>query len=239
MDSYTILVCDDEEDIVSALRIYLEGEGYGVLCASDGAQAVELLRGNKVHLVILDVMMPVMDGVTAALKMRAFSNVPIIFLSAKGEEADRVLGLHAGADDYIVKPFTPMELFARVKSQIRRYSELGGITAGEASGAAARDGVYRTGGLVLDDARKQVTVDGDPVPLTALEYNILKLLISNLDCVYSSSQIYESVWNEPAYDVGRTVAVHIRHIREKIEADPRSPRYLKLAYGLGYKVVTV
>lgn len=230
---YTILVCDDDPDILAALRIYLTGEGYGVIGASDGAEAVRLVAEGGIHLVLLDVMMPGLDGIGAAARIREVSNVPIIFLSAKGEEADRVLGLHAGGDDYIVKPFSPAELFARIRSSLRRYTQLGGLaTAPEAM-------VWRTGGLEVDDDRKSVRVDGAEASLTALEFGILRFLIASLDRVYSSAQIYEAVWAEPAFDPGRTVAVHVRHIREKIEADPRNPRYLKVVYGLGYKVVSL
>jgi len=230
----TILVCDDDPDIVAALRIYLTGEGYQVVTAGDGAEAVAVVANTPVHLVLLDVMMPGLDGIGAAARIRRTSNVPIVFLSAKGEEADRVLGLHVGADDYIVKPFSPLELFARVRSALRRYTQLGGLPA------AGDDGrVWRTGGLEVDDDRKAVSVDGVPVALTALEFGILRHLISSPDRVYSSEQIYEAVWREPAFDPGRTVAVHVRHIREKIEADPKHPRYLKVVFGLGYKVVSV
>lgn len=232
-EGHTILVCDDDPDIVAALRIYLTGEGYQVVCAADGVQAIEAVRTTPVQLVLLDVMMPGLDGIGAAARIRRESNVPILFLSAKGEEADRVLGLHAGADDYIVKPFSPLELFARVRSALRRYTQLGGLAP------AGNDRVWRTGGLEVDDDRKTVTVDGEPAALTALEFGILRYLISSLDRVYSSEQIYEAVWREPAFDPGRTVAVHVRHIREKIEADPKNPRYLKVVYGLGYKVVSL
>lgn len=231
---HTIGVCDDDPDIVQALRIYLTGEGYRVVTASDGHQAVELVRTTPVHLVLLDVMMPGLDGIGAAAVIRRESNVPIIFLSAKGEEADRVLGLHVGADDYLVKPFSPLELFARVRSALRRYTQLGGLPAPEPTELA-----WRTGGLELNDDRKTVTVDGVGVTLTALEFGILRHLIASQDRVFSSAQIYEAVWREPAFDPGRTVAVHVRHIREKIEADPKHPRYLQVVYGLGYKVVAL
>ncbi|MFT4297224.1 MAG: response regulator transcription factor [Micropruina sp.] len=230
---HTILVCDDDADIVRALRIYLSGEGYDVLSAFDGAEAVETVRSHTVHLVLLDVMMPGLDGIGAADRIRRESNVPIIFLSAKGEESDRILGLHAGADDYIVKPFSPAELFARIRSALRRYTRLGGLVADDAGRA------WRTGGLELDDDRKTVRVNGAPVTLTALEFGILRHLIAHQDRVFSSAQIYEAVWREPAYDPGRTVAVHVRHIREKIEADPGRPRYLRVVHGLGYKVVAL
>ncbi|MDR3307832.1 MAG: response regulator transcription factor [Coriobacteriales bacterium] len=232
-DTYKVLICDDDGDIVSALRIYLEGEGYETCAAANGVEAVDAVRSQSVHLVLLDVMMPVMDGILASIKIREFSNVPIIFLSAKGEEADRVLGLHVGADDYIVKPFAPMELFARVKSALRRYAQLGGMKAPD------EEGLYQTGGLVLDDKKKSVVVDGTAISLTALEFNILKLLLSCPEQVFSSEQIYEAVWQEPAFDVSRTVSVHIRHIREKIEANPKEPRYIKMVYGLGYKAAAL
>ncbi len=230
---HTILVCDDDADIVRALRIYLTGEGYEVLEASDGAEAVATVRSDTVHLVLLDVMMPGLDGIGAADRIRQESNVPIIFLSAKGEESDRILGLHAGADDYIVKPFSPAELFARIRSALRRYTRLGGLPSDDPGR------VWRTGALELDDDRKAVQVNGAPVTLTALEFGILRHLIANQDRVFSSAQIYEAVWREPAYDPGRTVAVHVRHIREKIEADPSRPRYLRVVHGLGYKVVAL
>lgn len=230
---HTILVCDDDADIVRALRIYLTGEGYEVLTASDGAEAVDVVRSAPVQLVLLDVMMPGLDGIGAADRIREDSNVPIIFLSAKGEESDRILGLHAGADDYIVKPFSPAELFARIRSALRRYTRLGGLPD------VGTERVWRTGGLEVNDDRKTTSVNGTPVALTALEFGILRHLIANLDRVFSSAQIYEAVWREPAYDPGRTVAVHVRHIREKIEADPSRPRYLRVVHGLGYKVVSV
>ncbi|MDR0862453.1 MAG: response regulator transcription factor [Oscillospiraceae bacterium] len=233
-EKYTLLVCDDDEDIRSALRIYLTGAGYEVITAANGAEAVQIAREsreNSLHCVLLDVMMPFMDGIAAAVSIREFSNVPIIFLSAKAEDADRILGLDMGGDDYITKPFVPAELFARVKSAIRRYARLGGASDTEMSN------VFRSGGLVMDNNKKLVTTDGEPVSLTALEYNILKLLLSHPDYVFSSERIYEAVWDEPAYDVSKTVSVHIRHIREKIEPSPKEPRYLKVVYGLGYKVV--
>ncbi|MDR3052927.1 MAG: response regulator transcription factor [Coriobacteriales bacterium] len=232
-NNYTVLVCDDDADITAALDIYLSGEGYTVIRSANGAEALEVIAKQTVHLVLLDVMMPVMDGIQTAIKIRESSNVPIIFLSAKGEEADKVLGLHVGGDDYIIKPFTPMELFARTRSAIRRYSQLGGMPAHET------EGVYITGDLLLDSKKKIVSVDGAPVTLTALEFNILELLISHPDQVFSSEQIYEAVRQEPAYDVRRIISVHISHIREKIEVNPKEPRYLKLAYGLGYKVVSL
>ena len=228
---YTVLVCDDEEDILSALQIYLSQEGYKVICASNGREAVDIVAQETVHLIILDVMMPVMDGILAAVNIRKISNTPIIFLSAKSEDSDRVMGLNMGGDDYITKPFNPLELLARVRATLRRYARLGGLQE-----AVVTEGIYQTGGLTLDDTRKQVTLDGEKVVLTALEYKILKLLMAHLDRVFSSAQIYEAVWNEPAYHVSKTVSVHIRHIREKIEINPKEPQYLKVVYGLGYKV---
>ena len=234
---YTILICDDDEDILSALRIYLSQEGYKIIQALNGIEAVRLVEDYAVHLVLLDVMMPEMDGIQAAAKIREISNAPIIFLSAKSEDTDRVLGLNVGGDDYITKPFNPVELTARVRAAIRRYARLGGLP--EATRASERKGIYQTGGLVLDDSQKRVTVDGEEAALTALEFNILKLLMSNMGRVFTSAQIYEAVWDEPAFHVSKTVSVHIRHIREKIEIDPKEPQYLKVIYGLGYKVVSL
>ena len=231
---YTILVCDDDDDIRNALTIYFSQEGYRVLHGKNGSDAVKMAEKETLHLIILDVMMPVMDGIAAAVKIRETSNVPILFLSAKSEETDRILGLNMGGDDYITKPFNPVELIARVKAAIRRYARLGGIGGAE---EAKSPGIYQTGGLILDDNKKQVSVDGRDATLTALEYNILKLMISSLDRVFSSNQIYEAVWDEPAFHASKTVSVHIRHIREKIEINPKEPQYLKVVYGLGYKVV--
>jgi len=230
------LICDDDQDILNALEIYLRQDGYNVIKASDGVQALEILKTTVVHLILLDVMMPQMDGIMTAVKIRESNiNVPIIFLSAKSEDTDRVLGLNMGGDDYVTKPFNTVELLARVRAHLRRYARLGGLAAQTAECA----NVYRTGGLVVDDNKKKVTVDGDEVQLTATEYNILKLLISNPERVFSASQIYEAVWNEPAFNVGKIISVHIRHIREKIEINPKEPRYLKIVYGLGYKVVQI
>jgi DNA-binding response OmpR family regulator len=285
---YTVLICDDDKDILSALQIYLRQDGYKTIQAANGAQAVQAVARDAVHLVLLDIMMPEMDGIAAAVKIRENSNAPIIFLSAKSEDTDRILGLNMGGDDYITKPFNPVELLARVRAALRRYARLGGlektpqadagaegkaaaaavsvaaaeaVSAAEAAAAAAAEAeaaaaaaaeaeagsgeggggkeksIHRTGGLALNDIQKRVTLDGGEVALTALEYNILKLLISNLDRVFTSAQIYEAVWNEPAFHVSKTVSVHIRHIREKIEINPKEPRYLKVIYGLGYKVV--
>lgn len=230
------MICDDDQDILNALEIYLRQDGYNVIKASNGVQALEILKTSVVHLILLDVMMPQMDGIMTAVKIRENNiNIPIIFLSAKSEDTDRVLGLNMGGDDYVTKPFNIVELLARVRAHLRRYARLGGLAVQTAECL----NVYRTGGLVVDDNKKKVTVDGDEVQLTATEYNILKLLISNPERVFSASQIYEAVWNEPAFNVGKIVSVHIRHIREKIEIDPKEPRYLKIVYGLGYKVVQI
>jgi len=230
---YNILICDDDEDILSALEIYLSHEGYKAVKAENGLEAVRAVEREVIHLILLDVMMPVMDGIKAAVKIREISNAPIIFLSAKSEDTDRIFGLNMGGDDYVTKPYNPVELLARVKAALRRYARLGGLSETVSSG------VYQTGGLILDDNQKRVTLDGEEVALTALEYNILKLLISNMDRVFTSSQIYESVWEEPAFHVSKTVSVHIRHIREKIEINAKEPQYLKVIYGLGYKVVKI
>ncbi len=231
MMDYTILICDDDEDILSALEIYLVQENYSVIKASNGKIALDKIEEHNVHLVLLDVMMPEMDGILTAVKIREKSNLPIIFLSAKSEDTDRVLGLNMGADDYVTKPFNPIELLARVKAHLRRFSRLGGLKNEE------EQNVFQTGGLILDDNKKQVIVDGEEVSLTATEYNILKLLISNQERVFSANQIYEQVWGEPPLGIGKIISVHIRHIREKIEINPKDPRYLKIIYGLGYKVV--
>ncbi len=229
--SQTILVCDDDKEIAAAVDIYLTAEGYRVLQAYDGLQALELLRDNEdVQLILMDVMMPRMDGVHATMKIRESRNIPIIMLSAKSEDNDKILGLNIGADDYITKPFNPMELIARVKSQLRRYTRLGSVP--EAAGAS----VIVNGGLELDDGAKRVTVDGNEVSLTPVEYKIVKFLLENRGMVFSSAQIYENVWNEPSYGADNIVAVHIRHIREKIEINPKEPRYLKVIWGHGYKM---
>jgi len=238
---YTILICDDDADILNALEIYLRQESYEVIKAANGAEAVTLVEDSAdIHLILLDIMMPIMDGIKAAVKIREKSNVPIIFLSAKSEDTDRVLGLNMGGDDYITKPFNPVELTARVKAALRRYARLGGMNGmATQSEDAPVEGIFQTGGLVLDDNKKRVTVDGDEKILTSIEYNILRLLISAPDRVFTSAQIYEAVWNEPAFHVSKTVSVHIRHIREKIEINPKEPQYLKVIYGLGYKVVKI
>ena len=229
---YTILICDDDEDILSALEIYLRQDGYEIVKATNGLEALEAARQNTIHLFLLDVMMPGMDGIRAAVRLREVTNAPILFLSAKAEDTDRILGLNMGGDDYITKPFNPVELLARVRAALRRYARLGGLQE-----ANAEENILRTGGLILDDTAKRVTAEGEEISLTALEYNILKLLMSRMDCVFSSNQIYEAVWGEPAFHVAKIVSVHIRHIREKIEINPKEPRYLKVIYGLGYKVV--
>ena len=225
----TILVCDDDKDIVEAIDIYLTQEGYRVLKAYDGLQALEILKKEEVHLLIIDIMMPKLDGIHATLRIREESSIPIIILSAKTEDADKILGLNIGADDYVTKPFSPLELVARVKSQLRRYTKLGTM-------AENTENVFRTGGLVVDDDKKQVTVDGENIRLTPMEFNILCFLVRNAGKVYSIEKIYESIWNEEAIGVDNTVAVHIRHIREKIEINPKDPQYLKVVWGIGYKV---
>ena len=224
-----ILVCDDDKDIVEAIEIYLTQEGHHILKAYDGEQAIRVLKSNPVDLLIIDVMMPKLDGIRATLKIREKNALPIIILSAKSEDADKILGLNVGADDYVTKPFNPLELVARVKSQLRRYMQLG-------AAAEKRDNIYETGGLMIADDRKEVTVDGEPVKLTPIEYRILLLLVKNQGRVFSINQIYESIWEEEAIAADNTVAVHIRHIREKIEINPKEPRYLKVVWGLGYKV---
>ena len=224
-----ILVCDDEKEIVEAIEIYLMQEGYQVLKAYDGIEALELLKKEKVDLIIMDVMMPRMDGVRATLKIREKLRMPIIILSAKSEDADKVLGLNIGADDYVTKPFSPLELVARVKSQLRRYTTFGSV-------AQEQPKVYQVGGLIIEDELKRVTVDGEEVRLTPIEYNILLLLTKNKGKVFSIDQIYEQIWNEEAIGADSTVTVHIRHIREKIEINPREPRYIKVVWGLGYKM---
>ena len=225
---YKILICDDQPDIVNALKIYLAPEGYTLLEAYNGADAVKLARENDVHLILLDIMMPGMDGITATSKIREFSNVPIILLTAKSETEDKVLGLNVGADDYITKPFAPVEVLARVRSQLRRFSSLGSRTEDS--------NLITLGGIVLDDRTKQVTVEGEPVSLTPTEYAILKLLMSSPGKVFSTKVLYESVWQEVALGSEGAVAVHIRHLREKIEINPSEPRYLKVMWGQGYKI---
>lgn len=224
-----ILVCDDDKEIVEAIEIYLTQEGHHILKAYDGEQAIRVLQDHPVDLLIIDVMMPKLDGIRATLKIREKNALPIIILSAKSEDADKILGLNVGADDYVTKPFNPLELVARVKSQLRRYTQLGAMTE-------KKENIYETGGLMIDDDRKEVTVDGESVKLTPIEYRILLFLVQNQGRVFSINQIYENIWNEEAIAADNTVAVHIRHIREKIEINPKEPRYLKVVWGLGYKV---
>lgn len=224
-----ILVCDDDRDIVEAIDIYLTQEGHHVLKAYDGEEAIQVLNSASVDLLIIDIMMPKLDGIRATLKIREKNALPIIILSAKSEDADKILGLNIGADDYVTKPFNPLELVARVKSQLRRYTQLGSVSHKQAN-------VYETGGLMVDDDRKEVTVDGEQVKLTPIEYGILLFLVKNQGRVFSINQIYENIWGEEAIAADNTVAVHIRHIREKIEINPKEPRYLKVVWGLGYKV---
>ena len=225
-----ILVCDDDKDIVEAIDIYLTQEGYEVLKAYDGDEAIKVLKSNEVDLLIMDVMMPRLDGIRATLKIRENMSLPIIILSAKSEDADKILGPNIGADDYMTKPFNPLELVARVKSQLRRYTQLGSTAKSDSQSE------FRTGGLLIKDDLKEVTVDGEKVKLTPIEYNILLLLVKNQGKVFSINQIYENIWNEEAIGADNTVAVHIRHIREKIEINPKEPRYLKVVWGVGYKV---
>ena len=225
---YNVLVCDDEKDIVSALKIYLTSEGYQVFEACNGKEAVEIVECEEIHLVLMDIMMPVMDGIQAMVKIREKSNVPVILLTAKSEDTDKILGLTVGADDYVTKPFNPVELQARVKSQLRRYMLLG---SGNQSA-----GKNRMGGIEIDDKAKEVTLDGEKVNLTRTEYDILKLLMDHPGEVFSPNQIYEKVWNDNPFGTENTVAVHIRHLREKIEYNPQEPRYLKVVWGRGYKM---
>ena len=224
-----ILVCDDDKEIVEAIEIYLTQEEHHILKAYDGEQAIRVLQNHPVDLLIIDVMMPKLDGIRATLKIREKNALPIIILSAKSEDADKILGLNVGADDYVTKPFNPLELVARVKSQLRRYTQLGAMTE-------KKENIYETGGLMIDDDRKEVTVDGESVKLTPIEYRILLFLVQKQGRVFSINQIYENIWNEEAIAADNTVAVHIRHIREKIEINPKEPRYLKVVWGLGYKV---
>ena len=228
-DMANILVCDDDKEIVDAIEIYLSQDGYRIFKAYDGEQAIELMKKEDIQLLIMDIMMPRLDGIRATLKIREYSSIPIIILSAKSEDTDKILGLNIGADDYITKPFNPLELAARVKSNLRRYTSLGSLNMDNKA-------IYQVGGLVINDETKQVTVDDEPVKLTPIEYNILLLLVKNQGRVFSIDQIYESIWNENAIGADNTVAVHIRHIREKIEINPKEPRYLKVVWGVGYKI---
>ena len=223
-----ILVCDDDREIVNAIEIYLKNEGYNVFKAYDGIEALDVLEEQEIHLILMDIMMPRLDGQRATMKIREAKNIPIIMISAKGEDYDKITGLNLGADDYITKPFNPLELIARVKSQLRRYVDLGSLEK--------KKGICKTGGLVIDDEQKMVTLDGDQVPVTPIEYGILKFLTESAGIVFSMDQIYEAVWKESAYNVENTVAVHIRRIREKIEINPKDPKYLKVVWGIGYKI---
>ena len=223
-----ILVCDDDKEIVDAIEIYLRQEGYAVLKAHDGEEALRVLKDNDIKLLIIDIMMPKLDGIKATLKIREYSSIPIIIISAKSEDADKILGLNVGADDYVTKPFNPLELVARAKSNLRRYTSLGNI---ENDGKA----IFKSGSLIINDETKAVSVDGEAAHLTPIEYNILLFLMKNAGKVFSSDQIYERIWNENAIGIDNTVAVHIRHIREKIEINPKEPKYLKVVWGIGYK----
>ena len=226
----TILVCDDDKEIVDAIDIYLTGEGFHILKAYDGYDALKILETEHADLMIIDVMMPGLDGIRTTLKVRETSSIPIIILSAKSEDSDKILGLNIGADDYLSKPFNPLELVARVKSQLRRYTQLGNLSQG------SNENVYKCGGLTINDDTKEVFVDDEPIKLTPIEYNILLLLTKNAGKVFSIDDIYKQIWNEEAIGADNTVAVHIRHIREKIEINPREPRYLKVIWGVGYKI---
>ena len=226
-----ILVCDDDKAIVDAIGIYLENEGYQIFKAANGLEAIEIIGDNEIHLIIMDIMMPKLDGIRATMKIREESKIPVIMLSAKAEDSDKILGLNLGADDYITKPFNPLELIARVKSQLRRYTTFGSLET--------KSNVYKSGGLMIDDESKTITVDGDEVHLTPVQYKILKLLTANAGRVFSIEEIYEKVWQETAFSPENTVSVHIRKIRERIEINPKEPKYLKVVWGIGYKVEKV
>jgi len=223
-----ILVCDDEVEIVEAIEVYLKSEGYNIIKCYNGIQAIEAVENNDIHLVLMDIMMPEMDGIKTTAKIREIKNIPVIMLSAKSQDIDIIMGLNMGADDYITKPFKPLELLARVKSQLRRYTTLGG--------ANDKIGQYKNGGLVIDDERKEVIVDGEIIKLTPVEYKIILYLTKDAGRVFSIEDIYENVWKEPSFNPENTVAVHIRRIREKIEIDPKNPKYLKVVWGVGYKM---
>ena len=230
MEQINILVVDDEKEIADLVEIYLVSDGYKVFKANNAKEGLEILDQEEIHLVLLDIMMPGMDGLEMCRKIRETNNIPIIMLSAKSTDLDKILGLGTGADDYVVKPFNPLELTARVKSQLRRYTQLGNLNQQGSSQ------IYKCGGLMINDENKEVTVDGEPIKLTPIEYNILLLLVKNAGKVFSIDQIYEKIWNEDAIGADNTVAVHIRHIREKIEINPKEPRYLKVVWGVGYKI---
>lgn len=223
-----VLVCDDDRAILDSIEIYLKNEGYNVLRATNGIEALEVASNNELHCIIMDIMMPQMDGLTATMKLRSSKNIPIILLSAKSEDTDKIAGLGFGADDYVTKPFNPLELVARVKSQIRRYTNLGSLEKHE--------DILQSGGLVLDTKAKTVTVDGEIIKVTSTEYKILEYLMENMGCVLSTNQIYEAVWHEEAFATEKTVTVHIRRIREKIEINPKEPKYIKVVWGIGYKI---
>lgn len=227
---FRILVCDDEKEIADAIEIYLKNEGYEVAKAQNGIEALEIVEEQEIHMIIMDIMMPKMDGMRATLKIREKKNIPILMLSAKSEDYDKIMGLNMGADDYLTKPFNPLELIARVKSQMRRYTMLGSMDI------VKREGVYTSGGLLLNEQTREVIVDGEAVKLTPVEFGILAFLLKNAGRVYSIEQIYENVWNEPSYNPENTVSVHIRRIREKIEINAKEPKYLKVVWGVGYKV---
>lgn len=227
---YNILICDDEKDIVKALKIYLESDGYNTVCAYSGKEALNIIENNEIHLILMDIMMPEMDGITALTTLRKTSNVPVILLTAKSEDTDKILGLNIGADDYITKPFNPVEVLARVRSQLRRYMQLGGNTG-------SSNNSIIIGNIELNDTSKEVKVDGDDINLTPTEYEILKLLMKHPGEVFSPKDIYRKVWNDAPYGAESTVAVHIRHLREKIEINPAEPRYLKVVWAKGYKLV--
>ena len=228
MKKIGILVCDDDKDIVNAIEIYLNTEDYQVFKAFNGVEALDVIRKEDIKLILMDLMMPMMDGIQAIKKIREEKNIPIIILSAKSEDYDKVGGLNIGADDYLTKPFNPLELIARVKSQIRRYTTLGSIEN--------KENIFKTGGLIVDDEAKSVMLDGEQIVMTPIEYGIIKYLTEHAGKVFSIEQIYDAVWNEPSYNPENTVAVHIRRIREKIEIDPGNPRYLKVVWGIGYKI---
>ena len=228
MTQFTVLVTDDDQDIRDGIEIYLKNEGYRVLKAADGLEALQLIEENEVHVIVLDIMMPKMDGISATFKIREQKNIPIIMLSAKAEDSDKIHGLSVGADDYVTKPFHPMELVARVKSQLRRYTKLGNYQG--------QQQVIEIDGLILNKEAKDLTVEGESVKLTPIEFKITELLMTNAGRVFSINEIYERVWNEPAYNAENIVAVHIRKIREKIETDSKNPRYLKVVWGVGYKI---
>ena len=223
-----ILVCDDDIAIVEAIEIYLTNEGYHIFKAFNGEEAIEIIKEHEIHLIIMDIMMPKMDGIRATMKIREDNNIPLIMLSAKSEDTDKILGLNSGADDYVTKPFNPLELIARVKSQLRRYVTLGSLEV--------KSNTYQSGGLMIDDESKTVTVDGEDVHLTPVQYKILRLLTANAGRVFPIEEIYEKVWNEASFNPENTLTVHIRKIREKIEINPREPKYLKVVWGVGYKV---